>query len=532
MANGGQPVLDAGRVLVFVVAYHAEKHIVSVFERVPKPLFNAPDVAFLVIDDASGDGSADILARWVEAHAIRNITVLRNPVNQGYGGNQKLGYRVAVDQGFGLVILLHGDGQYAPEMLPSFIDTWRRTDADVILGSRMRYVAKARVGGMPLYKIAGNRTLTWFQNRLTGQALSEYHTGYRAYSTRLLRAVPFEVNTNDFHFDTEILLQAHYVGARVEELDIPTHYGDEVCHVNSVQYGINVLLATARYAMHRRGMVCSLKYRNLSPLRYPDKGHLRYSSHALALGLIEEALPKRLLDVGCGPGFVAQRCEALGCRVTGLDRVAPQPGVMSEFRQLDLEKDPLPVDPFAYDAVLLLDVIEHLAEPEAFLVRLRNESRSLQAGQPSPTVILSVPNVAFAAVRLNLLLGRFNYAERGILDVTHKRLFTRASLLRMLRDCGYRVEKVIPVQVPFEAVMSGGLGRVLDRIAHVLAYAWPPLFAFQFMVVCRPLPGVLQVLRQAERHTGQDVVIPEGLVAKPPESERRATVNRDPAWPV
>jgi SAM-dependent methyltransferase len=248
----------------------------------------------------------------------------------------------------------------------------------------------------------------------------------------------------------------------------------------------------------------------------------------VALALVAAATPKRVLDVGCGPGFVAKGCEALGCQVTGLDRVPPLPHMMSEFRQVDLDQEPLPVDPFAYDAILLLDVIEHLAEPEAFLVRLRNESRALRPGQPAPAVIVSVPNVGFAAVRLNLALGRFNYAERGILDITHKRLFTRATLLRMLRDCGYRVEKLVPVQVPFEAVMPGALGRALGRIACVLAYAWPPLFAFQFMAVCRPLPGVRQVLQSAERRTGQDLTTSAPAAAPSPGAARCAGADRDP----
>jgi hypothetical protein len=152
------------------------------------------------------------------------------------------------------------------------------------------------------------------------------------------------------------------------------------------------------------------------------------------------------------------------------------------------------VDAFAYDLVLLLDVIEHLADPERFLIGLRHESQTLRPGHPATKVVISTPNVAFAAIRVNLLLGRFNYAERGILDITHKRLFTWSSLLATLRDCGYRVEHTIPIGVPFEAVLPGTLGQVLGRACDLLARAWPALFAFQIMAVCEPLPGVHHVL--------------------------------------
>jgi len=155
---------------------------------------------------------------------------------------------------------------------------------------------------------------------------------------------------------------------------------------------------------------------------------------------------------------------------------------------------------FDYDAVLLLDVIEHLADPERFLLNLRNHSEAKNSVRKSPLLILSTPNIAFAGIRVNLLLGRFSYAERGILDITHKRLFTRRTLLRMLRDCGYRVEKFIPVPVPFEVVMPTYTGRLLGRITNVLANIWPAMFAFQSLVVCRPMPGIHQLLTQSERH--------------------------------
>jgi len=150
--------------------------------------------------------------------------------------------------------------------------------------------------------------------------------------------------------------------------------------------------------------------------------------------------------------------------------------------------------------VLLLDLIEHLRDPEGFMVSLRHRAeRPYPPTGESFLVVLSTPNVAFVAVRLNLLLGRFPYAERGILDITHSRLFTRSSLLTLLKDCGYRIDKVRPVPVPFEAVVGGRIGRFLGFLAAVAARVWPTLFAFQFLVTCRPQPSVAQVLACAER---------------------------------
>ncbi|MBW2397144.1 MAG: glycosyltransferase, partial [Deltaproteobacteria bacterium] len=370
-----------GRILVFVVAYRAERHLVSVFKRVPAHLFDDPRIHFLVIDDASNDAGPDLLQAWIDDRGIENVTVTRNPVNQGYGGNQKLGYRQALDAGYDFTILLHGDGQYAPELLPQFIETWERTGADVVLGSRMGDLAAARAGGMPLYKLVGNQILTRFQNLFTGRQLSEYHTGYRGYSSAFLAKVPFEINTNDFHFDTQILLQAMHVGAAVEEFDIPTHYGDEDCHVDGLDYAWNVTLETLRYRMHRMGMLCSLRYRNLDdpPWRGNSGTAALYSAHRMAVEALRELAPDTVLDLGCGAAVVAGAATAMGAEVTGVDREEPAPGQLHRFLKADLN-DPLPFDPFEYDAVLLLDILEELEDPEGFLLALRNKSRVLRPG--------------------------------------------------------------------------------------------------------------------------------------------------------
>ena len=496
------PVQSTGRTLVFIVSYEASRHITATLNRIPADLLARDDVDLLVIDDASKDDTATHAHGWARARNFDRLTVLRNPVNQGYGGNQKLGYRLAIDHGYDFVILLHGDGQYAPELLSKFIETWERTDADVVLGTRMDSIRSARAGGMPWYKVGGNRALTWMQNKLTGRALTEYHTGYRAYSTRFLRAVPFEINTNAFHFDTEILLQAFHVNAKIEQFAIPTHYGDEVCHVDGKRYAKDVLLSTVQFRLHQVGVLCSLKYRNLSPARFRREGtSAPYASHALALREVERLRPATVLDLGCGSGTFARECERLGARVTGIDAAAsPPPGSMTTFKRAELERERLPVDAFDYDVVLLLDVIEHLDEPEAFLISLRNESQTTTAIRTPPAVILSTPNIAFAAMRLNLLLGRFTYAERGILNIANKRLFTRRSLRRMLGECGYRVESISGVGVPFAAVIGGRVGTLLERVAQAAATVWPSMFAFQFLVRARPLPGVQQLLSQSERY--------------------------------
>src|SRR4051794_13502528 len=191
------------RVLIFVVAYNAESTIEKVLSRIPGCL-RTDNVEVLIIDDFSRDETFRLGLHCQQTHPDLKITVLRTPENQGYGGNQKLGYRYAIDHGFDIVALLHGDGQYAPEELPHLIRPLETGLSDAVFGSRMLISGAARKGGMPFYKRIGNRILTGFQNRVLRTSLSEFHSGYRIYSTKALAQIPFERNTNDFHFDTEI----------------------------------------------------------------------------------------------------------------------------------------------------------------------------------------------------------------------------------------------------------------------------------------------------------------------------------------
>ena len=243
------------RILIFIVAYNATTTLPWVLDRIPAAL-HREHVEVLVIDDSSPRRhllhGVDYAASHHEESGLK-IHVLRNPENQRYGGNQKLGYRYAIEHGFDFVALVHGDGQYAPECLPDLLAPLIAGEADAVFGSRMMAPGGARKGGMPLYKLAGNKVLTRFQNFLLGSHLTEFHSGYRLYSVKALQKVPFEANTNDFHFDTEIIIQFVLAGLRIKELPIPTYYGDEVCRVNGMKYAWDVCKTMLRARVHQTG---------------------------------------------------------------------------------------------------------------------------------------------------------------------------------------------------------------------------------------------------------------------------------------
>ena len=226
------------RIGVLVVAYNAENTLRSVLDRIP-PDFVGRIERVLVADDHSEDQTYQVGLAHRDENRELPLTVIRQPRNLGYGGNQKAGYRWAIENGLDIVVLLHGDGQYAPEMLPEMVAPLERGEADAVFGSRLMERGAALRGGMPLYKYVGNRVLTTAQNRLSGMDLTEWHSGYRSYSIAALAEIPLELDDDGFNFDTQIILQLHEAGKRIAEVPIPTYYGDEICYVNGIPYAMN-----------------------------------------------------------------------------------------------------------------------------------------------------------------------------------------------------------------------------------------------------------------------------------------------------
>ncbi|HKU21530.1 MAG TPA: bifunctional glycosyltransferase/class I SAM-dependent methyltransferase [Terriglobales bacterium] len=491
------------RILIFVVAYDAERTIEKVVSRIPASLAQY-QTEILVIDDCSRDQT------FARARAAQKngspfpITVLYNPVSQGYGGNQKIGFHYAIENGFDILALIHGDGQYAPECLPGLLQPLLAGQADAVLGSRMMTRFGALKQGMPLYKFAGNKILTWMQNWVLHAALSEFHSGYRVYSVATLAALPFERNTNDYHFDTELLIQLLRAGRRLKELPIPTYYGNEIRNVKGLRYAFNVLRST----LLSRAQDYSILYERKFDVSRPSENNAFYqpkfhfeSPHSLALQRVTAG--SSVADIGCAGGYVAQALKQKQCRVTGIDQFpADHSTSLDEFIQCDLDRGEFPVDTGRFDYVLLLDIVEHLRSPERLLDTLRQARRT----GTDLTVIFSTGNIAFLVTRLGLFLGRFNYGVRGVLDLTHTRLFTFRTARNLFEQSGYRVEEVRGVPAPFPlAVGDNFLGRLLLLVNKLFIKISKSLFAYQIFMVCTPTPSLEWLLEKAHEASREKV---------------------------
>jgi glycosyltransferase involved in cell wall biosynthesis len=234
------------RIGILVVAYNAQSTLHQVLQRVPANIMEKVEEVF-VFDDASQDETYKVGEALRDSHAPGKISIFRNDENLMYGGNQRRGYQYAIERGFDIVVLLHGDGQYAPEVMQELLGPLERGEADMVMGSRMMTPGGALRGNMPLYKFVGNKILTRTQNFLLGTAFSEFHSGYRAYSVAALKTIPLEKLTHNWHFDTQIILQMLRHRYRILEVPIPTYYGDEICRVNGIPYAAHCLHESLKY---------------------------------------------------------------------------------------------------------------------------------------------------------------------------------------------------------------------------------------------------------------------------------------------
>jgi glycosyltransferase involved in cell wall biosynthesis len=486
------------RVLVFVVAYNAEQTIQSVLSRIPASLGEEYEVEILAIDDSSHDRTFEI-GRRVEATSALAfpLQVLFNPKNQGYGGNQKIGYHYAITHGFDFVALVHGDGQYAPEALPALLKPLKDGTTDAVFGSRMLDRGAARRGGMPLYKFLGNKILTGFQNRMLRTNLSEFHSGYRIYSIAALQKIPFDRNTNDFHFDTEIIIQLIKAGLRIRELPIPTYYGDEICHVNGLTYAWNVAKTTVKSRAHELNIFYDSKFdcapENNSNAHYELK--IGYDSpHSATLNIVPRGA--KVLDLGCAGGYMGALLQReRDCQITAVDKFPlPSNVKLSRFIKQDLNDGPPEVKFSEYDYVLLLDVIEHLTTPEAFVDRLRDSMKYCT----DTKVIISTPNIGFFIIRWMLLSGQFNYGKRGILDMTHTRLFTFASLRQLLEQRGFQVTYSRGLPAPYPVALGyNRFSRFLLALNNLSLRLLPTLFSYQIFLTAEIRPSLEILLQRA-----------------------------------
>ncbi len=234
---------DLPRIAVFIPAYNAAGTVGSVLARIPAEAWPAVDTVYIV-----NDGSADDTIAVVEALKTRFPKVVLHTFaeNSGYGAAVRQGLSLCLETPAEYIVCLHADGQYPPEKMPEFVRYMAAHQVDVLQGSRHKD-GTALAGGMPRYKHIAGKVLTWMENRVFGLNLTDYHSGYMLYSRRAAENLPMEQLSHSFDFDVEVIAASRRRGLKIDELGIPTHYGDEESHLNPITYGFRVLAVMMRY---------------------------------------------------------------------------------------------------------------------------------------------------------------------------------------------------------------------------------------------------------------------------------------------
>jgi len=448
------------------------------------------DVGLIVIGDADDAQLVAVLQRIPEAFRRRVLTIVASRVDTvgvaglpalaaihvdedaAYGAVLKAAYRACLDAGCTVAVTLHAAGEYPPEVLQEMLRPIDEGRADAVFGTRNVELLAAVEGGMPVYKFLGNRVLSTLENLLVRTPLSELHSGYRAITANALRAIPFEKNTDAWHFDTQVILQLHAAQLRLAEVPIGTYSSDEIGVLNGLKYAAEVARSVADYKLHEVGLKSSSAWEVRA--QYAPK-RSSYSSHARLLELIA-GRNLRVLDVGSGYGELAAAIQAAGHTVTAMDMYEPRVPV-AEFIRADFSVDiPLASDR-VFDIIVLADVLEHLPDPGKTIGQL------LQHLADDGAMLVSLPNAVHWSVRAHVAAGRFEYTNRGILDRGHLRFFTTKSARRLFRDAGLDVVRHVTTPVPWENVSRRHAGsaafRALELVDVGLGKVRPNLFAYQ-----------------------------------------------------
>ena len=485
------------KLLIYVVAFNHEKFIEKVLDRIDDKIFEKYETEILINDDSSDDDTLKIINDYKKKNIEKKckITILSNPDNLGYGGNQKIGYHYAIKNQYDFVALVHGDGQYAPELLDDLIEDMMQKNADAVFGSRMLIKGGALKGSMPLYKYIGNKILTFFQNKILSANLSEFHSGYRIYTVNSLKKIPFHLNSNDYPFDTEIIIQLLFSKSKIIEFPIPTYYGQEISYVNGFYYAYKIMIESVRAKIQKFGIFYDKKYDVFPEVNNYILKNDFLSPHSETINQIQKN--SKILDIGCNDGGLGNKLiKEKDCEVTGVEINKNQLKYnLNAFHICDLDRDLPNIDYNRIDNVIMLDVIEHLKSPEEFMSKLYSKV----SNNSKIEILISTPNISFFLIRFMLFFGFFNYGKRGILDRTHTRLFTFSSFSKLILGANFKIVSVKGMPAPFPLALGSNIfSNSLLNINRFLIFFFKSLFSYQIFMKIRPNTSLELLLSRAK----------------------------------
>ena len=434
------------------------------------------------LPEAASVGLSEILvvhersAAWpaeIEAELARGFRVPlrfhRNPRDYAYGDARKAAFEYAIARGFSHVICLRAEQRHPVDALPELLNYAARHPADLIIAARPSTGPES----------SDRRLGTGLHERILKLGLRDYQSSYRIYPMAALRVLPFQLNADDRTFDTELLIQCRGLGVGIQEMSADRGWNEWDSLGDRLRGVYRSAAASFGYRLHQLHVTRRGQYMIDHDVQYT----LKYSSTGSHMQIVDAIRPNTLvLDLGCSQGLLARPLLEKSVKVTGVD-MQPASEVtseLSEYFQRDLEEPcELPLGR-VFDYVVVADVVEHVKNRTQLI---RSARRYLKEGG---RLIISTGNIALWFYRLSLVVGRFEYGPRGILDRTHVHLYTRDTFRREVERAGFHVLEERCTSLPFEVVFeSTGRSVWVQRIArvyHLMARMWPELFAYQFIL--------------------------------------------------
>lgn len=471
---GGEP---RSRVALFVFDCPGSDALRELLDQIPESLADRIEEVILIQQGERGWPTA-FEPGLAESRQLE-VRFHRNPRPFDYGSARKAAFEYALGAGFEHVAVLRGDGSHPVAALAELLDAVRTHPGDLVLASRQGRLPAAPDAATWLADRLERPLATRFCERVLGLGLGDYLSSLRVYPCAALRCIPYQLNADDWRFETEILIQFRALGVPIREVMVAPSWRESASAGDTVRRVLRNCLAPLDYRLHQLHVTRRGQYLLDHGTRYTLKLS-RTSSH---MAIVESIRPgTRVLDLGCSQGLLARPLGEKSVEVTGLDARPPGDTYqgLAEYYQRDLEEPcEIPVGR-VFDYVVVADVIEHLRNRTQLL---RSARRYLKEGG---RLIISTGNVALWFYRLSLLVGRFEYGPRGVLDATHVHLYTRATFRREVERAGFHVLRERVTSLPFEVVFeSTGRSRLIQRLSeayHFLARLWPEMFAYQFIL--------------------------------------------------
>jgi SAM-dependent methyltransferase len=490
------------RIVVAVTGYEGIDALADILRRIPAAVLSLIE-EIAVFDVFGEEGARQGPEELGENPAWEKVRYCLIPRKYSYGENLKNCFDYAIAKNFEYVLILRGDGTYDPACIPQFLVSALTSQCPVVIGDRMEPSEACQPKASGTWRLAANRLLSALEESILGMRLRDYHCGFRLLSTEILGRIPYSLNAGDYLFDLQLLIQIRCLGVPVCTVPVPAFHDMTMKPGTLVHYAYRSLGIALAYRMHQLHLVRRAAYFVDLGEHYTLKRN-RYSSHMQILDSVQRG--STVLDIGCGRSLLAEEYARRDITVVGVDSLPPErvSPFVDAYIQHDLE---LPLElPYGrvFDYVILSDVIEHIINRDALMETLRKHLK------PHGRLVASTGNIAIWFYRLSLLLGRFEYGPRGILDRTHVHLFTLDSFGRFFRQRGYRLLDVKFTPIPFELVFSStGRSTVVEALTHwyhQLARIWPRMFAYQIIVSC--------TFRSYESAAGEELWQPTDYVEK------------------